>query len=118
MSTQSDLVIALKKNLVDLANKNPVLARFLSSSDSVNEQDEGTIYVFKAIKWPTFDDTTRELEIFLFERNDDFLIRENCYDHPTSDDWDIGCWDDNPWNIQKIIKADIEYEFFTYKPEV
>jgi hypothetical protein len=112
MSSRSDVGVAIKAEaLKHLRHKSPKVVDWLEeTSDEINKQDEGTLFMFFDIKWP-LRGMNPDIDAFYSIQWSDFLIVEACFDYPEKDgENDIGLWHDNPWNLRKEVSVNVLYE--------
>ena len=79
--------------------------------DYEERTSEALLFFTTDVMW--YHDSEQDLialyrELWQLE-SEDFLIVEGCYDHPTSEDADLGDWYDNPWGIYKDVSVSVNY---------
>ena len=110
MGSRSQVVIAVKAGpLLDSITANP--GPILVHADTVEKDEEGTLWEFDSIKWyegsdPDIDDFLDRLE----EYDEDFLVVVSNEDYPSSEGGYQGGWDDNPWNVCKVVRATVKWD--------
>ena len=111
MGIRSDVVVALKKNLVDDLTEEQKTAWF-GAADRKLEHEEGTLYHWDHTKWyfEEYDHLVSLYEWLYNQDYDDFLVVVACHDYPESFDGDLGAWTDNPWNAHRMISISINIE--------
>jgi hypothetical protein len=108
MGVRSDVGLAVKKAAWEEA---PESFRdfWISESDEVLEDDEGTLFVLKDYKWYTDYEDIRDVLSYLRSRPEDYLCVEACSEYPDADS-EEGEWRDNPWNLTLNISVTLSYE--------
>lgn len=116
MGIRSDVFVGMKHGVQNKINDGVgtdanMVRSLLASADDRLESDEGVAYVFRDVKW--YMDEDEELaalyELLSSIDDDDYIVIEACHDYPDSDEGDAGCWNDNPWNARRVVRATIEY---------
>ena len=111
MGVRSDVVVALKKNLVDELTEEQKTAWFGACKRKL-EHEEGILYLWEYTKW-YFEEYDHLVSLYEWLRSqdyDDFLVVVACHDYPESFDGDLGAWTDNPWNAHRMISISINVE--------
>ena len=110
MGVRSDVGIALKKGLAKKVLKE--CEELFDYADEHLKHKEGSLFVFRDIKWYTVEDKGIALLYKFLQRAKaaHYLVVEACLDYPASDEGDIGGWYYNPWGLCKCVSATIEYE--------
>jgi hypothetical protein len=108
MGIRSDVGLALRKN-VTIPTAVQVQLDVLCTKRLFHQ--EGTLLLFKNIKWDPF-----YVDVDLFLRwlqedvdNQDYLLVEACFDYPDPDAIS-GDWYDNPWNLTTHISVELRYD--------
>jgi hypothetical protein len=110
MGTRSDVGVALKKSLVDKLTDAQKESWF-SDADRKLEHEEGTLWVWKYVKWYA-DEYTSIKTMYAWLKNydsSDYRIVEACFDYPEDETSDLGGWLDNPWCLQRCVTVTLEY---------
>lgn len=107
MGIHSDVAICLKTELDERLRNLPLL-----QEGRRIESAEGAMYLFESIKWyRTLDEEITKLYETLDEANEeDFLVIDVCHDYPSSNDGDVGCWYDNPWDVHRVVSARLVFK--------
>lgn len=111
MGVRSDVGVALKKNVLDAMNDTQK-REWLGDCDCKYEHEEGTLFFFENRKWYIDHDPTLE-EMYSWLRTQDLhdvCIVEACHDYPESDQGDLGWWNENPWNLYRVIRVSLNIE--------
>lgn len=117
MSSRSKVAIAIRYNVWETLPED--MREWLGESDEVYQNEAGFLFILDDIKWPIVsmiekDDSSDEVENLIrflkTQPESDYLVVEACYDYPDSDDGDMGSWNDNPWNVRRVISVDISFD--------
>ena len=110
MSTRSDVGIALKSELVkEFDEKFPFIAEW-SSERMV--RGEGVCYVMDCIRWDSISGET-VLGVYAWLRSkgrDNYKVVEMCHDYPDYTDGEAGEWEDNPWNLRRVVTTSLGFD--------
>jgi hypothetical protein len=111
VSTYSIVALAIRQPAY--CKLSPESADFLGSN-ATNQREsvqEDLFFLFENIKWsiehPEIQRLYEELKRIPAV---DYLLLEGCYDHPESKEMDRGEWTNNPWGLQKILRAHLDFE--------
>jgi len=110
MGIRSQVVIVVKAGpLRDALAANP--GPVLEEADTVEANEEGTLWDFDSIKWygDSDPDISALLERFQGHEEEVLVVTAN-EDYPTNDYYDMGEWEDNPWGVRKCIRATVEWD--------
>ena len=111
MGIRSDVGVAFKQELWDQVKDNKVFSFLTEEGTLHDDEDEGVLFVFEDVKWYREDDDIVNLYAKLNELNeDDFLVVEACHDYPTSEEGDLGNWFDNPWNLHRSVRVELNVD--------
>jgi len=94
--------VALKKKVIEGLSES--VKKIFSEADDCLEHKEGSLYIFRDIKW--YIETDVEI-VTLYDalrdiKNDDYLIVVAC--HESSKMGDSGGWFNNPWGLCEEIR--------------
>jgi hypothetical protein len=102
MSTRSDIGIALKKELIDSLTVEQH-EKFLQRHDGCVVRQEGVLYIFKNANSSSFFEFVTFLKANY--NPEMYKIVDVCFDFPEVECDDHGWWDNNPWNLRRVISA-------------
>jgi hypothetical protein len=81
--------------------------------DFENRTEEGLLFQANDVKWyhNCYADLMQLYTDLSMDPADDedFLLLTACNEYPDDRDADIGCWDDNPWDINKQVSVTLEW---------
>lgn len=111
MGIRSDVGVALKKHLVDALTEEQKTAWF-GDCRSKYTHAEGTLYHWEHVKWYVEHyDEIKDLYTWLRSQpREDYLVVAVCHDYPESDDGNIGGWNENPWNLYRVVSVSLNIE--------
>ena len=111
MGTRSDVALCMKNKVyqeLSDAAKATIKDYF---GDFENRTEEGLLFATHDVKWyhNCYGDLIQLYSELSDGEHEDFLIMVATPEYPDDNDADIGCWDDNPWDITKEVSVTLEW---------
>ena len=114
MSVFSDVGVAVQTEVLRALSSE--CRAVLAEADDSHEIPEGTIFLFREVKW--YRETNENIRRLYAElEQHDKTVSATGYrivvvaqDYPTDDSDDAGGWFDNPWNLHRQITVDLHLE--------
>ena len=113
MGIRSDVGVALRNQAIEeLQAKAMEVWDWLNKNRDEHQNDEdGELFLFRSWKWYRHDQGYKDIDALyaaLDELNkSEYLVREACFDYPSSEDGDVGSWDDNPWDLCRSVSVNL-----------
>jgi len=109
MGIHSQVVVALKTRVYNQLSRETV--GWLNKCDRVEAvpgELGGISFRWSFTKWGYCKSSTLLYEELDAIDTEDYLVLVACHDYPFSEEGDVGCWDENPWNYYKHTETTIE----------
>lgn len=109
MGIRSDVAVAIKRKTIKKLSA--TTREFLdAASDERHEAKEGVLWIFKSVKWYVYEAPISGLyEELRASDGGSYLIVTACPEFPDSFEDDAGDWNDNPWNVERVIEVTVAY---------
>jgi len=107
MSMRFDIALALKRGpALDSLRNHPVL----KDASETHEHEEGILFVFDDVKWSKFDQEVDDLYTKLEDYESDHFLVAASHDYPmSSEEYDSGDWEENPFELYREVRASLSY---------